>query len=67
MSCSYRTNPATARLIDILHSSGCTVRDAMQQIATELQHPEPSALYAFGIEVLAELMQQGVILGARTI
>jgi hypothetical protein len=60
-------NPATARLIDILHSSGCTVRDAMQQIATELQHPEPSALYAFGIEVLAELMQQGVILGARTI
>lgn len=60
-------NPATARFIELLQSTGCTVRDAMQQIATELQHPEPSALYAFGIDTLVDLMRQGVILGAKTI
>lgn len=60
-------NPATTRLIDILHSTGCTAGEAMQQIGTELQHPEPSALFSFGIETLTDLMQQGAILGTRTI
>lgn len=58
-------NPATARLVDILQNTddSCTVREAIQQIARELQHPEPSALFAFGVATLADLMQQGAILG----
>ncbi|HEY8097290.1 MAG TPA: putative DNA-binding domain-containing protein [Methylobacter sp.] len=58
-------NSATARLLEILHGTGYTVGEAMQQIARELQQPEPSILFAFGIEALTELMQQGAILGAR--
>lgn len=58
-------NPATARLLEILHGTDYTVSEAMQQIARELQQPDPSALFAFGIEALTELMQQGAILGAR--
>ncbi|HEY8037005.1 MAG TPA: putative DNA-binding domain-containing protein [Methylobacter sp.] len=58
-------NPATARLLEILHGTDYTVGEAMQQIARELQQPEPSVLFAFGIEALTELMQHGAILGAR--
>lgn len=59
-------NPATARLVDILHETDetYTVREAIQQIAAELQHPEPSTLFTFGVATLADLMQQGAILGA---
>jgi hypothetical protein len=58
-------NPATARLVDILHDTDTyTVGEAIQQIAAELQHPEPSALFAFGVAALADLMQRGAILGA---
>lgn len=42
--------PATARLLEILQSTGCTVREAMEQIAMELEQPEPSALFSFGID-----------------
>ncbi|MDP3589293.1 MAG: hypothetical protein Q8R54_02005, partial [Methylobacter sp.] len=58
-------NPATARLVDILHDTDntYTVGEAIEQIAAELQHPEPSALFAFGVATLADLMQQGAILG----
>lgn len=59
-------NPATARLVDILHDTDntCTVGEAIEQIAAELQHSEPSALFTFGVATLADLMQQGAILGA---
>ncbi len=58
-------NPATARLVDILQNTddSYTVGEAIQQIAAELQHPEPSALFAFGVATLADLMQQSAILG----
>ncbi len=58
-------HPATTRLLEILQSTGCTVREAIEQIATELEQPEPSALFSFGIETLTHLKQQGAILGAR--
>lgn len=57
--------PATARLVDILQTGDCTMQTAIQQIATELQHPEPSALFSFGTATLVDLMQQGAILGAK--
>lgn len=61
-------NPATARLVEILHDTDetYTVREAIEQIARELQHPEPSMLFDFGIATLTDLMQQGAILGHST-
>jgi len=58
-------NPATARLVDILHNTddSYTVREAIQRIAVELHHPEPSALFTFGVATLTDLMRQGAILG----
>lgn len=58
-------NPATTRLVDILQTGDCTVQTAIEQVAGELQHPEPSALFNFGIAALTDLMQQGAILGAK--
>ncbi len=58
-------NPATARLVDILQTGDCTVQTAIEQIASELQHPEPSALFSFGVATVTDLMQQGAILGAK--
>lgn len=58
-------NAATARLLEILQQSGCTYRQALQRIAAELQHPEPDALFAFGVEIFADLARQGAILGKR--
>lgn len=58
-------NPATARLLEILTGTDYTVGEAIQQVARELQHPEPSVLFAFGIEALTDLMHHGAILGAR--
>ncbi|MDP2904486.1 MAG: putative DNA-binding domain-containing protein [Methylovulum sp.] len=58
-------NPATARLVDILQTGDCTVQTAIEQVATALQHPEPSALFSFGMATVTALMQQGAILGAK--
>jgi hypothetical protein len=58
-------NPATARLVEILQTGDCSVRTAIQSCAIELQHPEPSVLFTFGIAALTDLMQQGAILGAQ--
>lgn len=57
-------NPATARLLDILQATHCTLSVAIKQIANELQHPEPSALFDFGSAILKDLMRQGAIIGA---
>ncbi|MDO9214718.1 MAG: putative DNA-binding domain-containing protein [Methylococcales bacterium] len=57
-------NPPTARLVDILQTGDYTVQTAIQQIASELQHPEPSVLFSFGVATVTDLMQQGAILGA---
>ncbi len=58
-------NPATARLLELLDTTEFTVREAIQQIATELQHPESSELFGFAVETLTQLLQQGAILGAQ--
>lgn len=58
-------NPVTARLLEILRDEKLTGHQALRQIAAELAHPDPAAVIHFGREILADLRQQGVILGAR--
>jgi len=58
-------NPVTARLLDLLQSKELTCHQALQQVAAELQHPDPQAVIQFGFGVLEDLTQQGVILGSR--
>ena len=71
------TNPITARLLELCevnnesdarHSgygghSRCSGRDLLQQIAKELQHPNPDVIINGGAEILAQLRQLDIIYG----
>jgi hypothetical protein len=60
------TNPVTARLIQLLgEDNNLTGREALTQIANELQHPQPDAVVSGGLEILADLHQRDVVLGVR--
>ncbi|WML89334.1 putative DNA-binding domain-containing protein [Thiothrix lacustris] len=55
-------NPATARLVQLLQEN-LSAREAIFQLAEEMQHPEPEQLLAFGQQILAQLKTQDVVLG----
>jgi uncharacterized protein len=59
-------NPVTARLLDIIAEEQCTGSEACDRIAAELDHPSPEAVRHHGADNLADLRQQGAILGVRT-
>ena len=58
-------NPVTARLLELLAGEGINGEAACHQIAAELAHPDPQAVLAFGLTALADLRQQGAIIGTR--
>lgn len=58
-------NRVTARLVDILKARTLTCRQALEQVAVELNHPDIQAIVGFGMDILANLKQQGAILGSR--
>jgi len=58
-------NPFSARLIALLEAGGKTGREALLQVAEESGHPDPDAVVAGGVALLAGLRAQGAILGVR--
>ena len=58
-------NPVSARLLGLLGDGGHTGLKALVQIADEMQHPQPESVIEFGRQLLIQLQQQGVILGAK--
>jgi hypothetical protein len=60
-------NPVTARLIALMSElSERTGHELLQQIAEELNHPEPEQVIQGGAQTLRQLRQAGVVLGTRT-
>jgi len=58
-------NPLTARLVElILADTRRCGRELLEQIATELQHPQPSVVIDGGATILDELIGRELILGA---
>jgi hypothetical protein len=59
-------NPVTARLLQLLEENEeITGRQAMQQIADELQHPNPETVIQGGVSILQELKNRDIVLGTR--
>ena len=59
-------NPVTARLIYLLENDENMLgQQALEQIAQELQHPNPEAVIKGGSETLQELQGYGIVLGTR--
>jgi hypothetical protein len=60
-------NPVSARLVDLLNNNAAQLSgDALlQQIATELQHPNPDAVRQGGLQIMQDLLNRDVILGTK--
>jgi len=56
-------NQVTASLLHRIQNSGPTTREILQTIAQELDHPDPDKIIEFGVVLLEDLHQRGVILG----
>lgn len=58
-------NPVTFKLITLLESGELTAEQALTILADELKHPQPQIIMEFGLGVLSDLKNQGVILGTK--
>ena len=58
-------NPVTFKLITLVKSGELAAAQALNMLADELNHPQPQMIMQFGLGVLQELKQQGVILGTK--
>jgi uncharacterized protein len=59
-------NPVTARLIALLQENeSFTGLDAIEQIAEEMEHPDPDVVKLGGRAALQELQQYGIIIGTQ--
>ncbi len=58
-------NAVTFRLISLLQNATLTGLQALTLLAKELQHPQPERMITFGLSVLEDLRNQGVIIGTH--
>jgi len=60
-----QVNPVTARLFELLDNDNkdITGRQALEQIATELQHPQPEVIVNGGLDTLRLLRKKDIVLG----
>ncbi len=59
-------NPVTARLLQLIgEQPDATGRQLLEQIATELNHPNADVVLQGGLDALQALRENGVILGTR--
>ena len=54
-------NAITSRLIELLISDTRSGRQVLEQIASEIAHPNPQLMIEFGATILLDLKNQGVI------
>jgi hypothetical protein len=58
-------NRVSARLLGLLHAGGNSGAAALQAVADQLRHPDPSVILQHGAALLADLRQRGAIIGVR--
>lgn len=58
-------NAVTFRLLQLLADDSPSGRQALVQIATELQHPDPDAVLEHGRSLLDDLKARNILLGTR--
>lgn len=58
-------NAVTYRLVSQLLNEAITGKQALTLLAKELQHPQPESIIEFGLSILEDLRDQGVIIGTH--
>jgi len=56
-------NPMTFKLLTLLKAGELTAEQALAMLAEELKHPQPQIIMQFGLGVLLDLKNQGIIVG----
>lgn len=64
--CFTELNPVSTRLIALLQPGNLTGQQALEQIAAEVQHPDPRSIVVFGAALLGSLKEQGAVWGTRS-
>jgi len=59
-------NAVTYRLIELLQQESSTCEQALTLLAHELKHPQPESIIKFGLRILEDLRNQGIIIGIHT-
>jgi hypothetical protein len=55
------SNAVTLRLLQLLEDGQCNARQALEQVALELKHPEPETLMAMGGKIIQELLHLSIL------
>lgn len=58
-------NPVSARLLQLIQTQSAHGRKLLQQIATELNHPDPEVVIQGGSETLTALRERSILLGTH--
>ncbi|OUS15819.1 hypothetical protein A9Q88_09660 [Gammaproteobacteria bacterium 50_400_T64] len=57
----FESNAVTMRLLQLLEDGQLSARQALQQVAIELQHPEPEILVAMGESIIQQLLDLSIL------
>jgi hypothetical protein len=57
----FETNAVTVRLLQLLEDGQLNARQALEQVALELQHPEPETLVTMGESIIQQLLELSII------
>ena len=59
-------NPVTKRLLELVGAgNGQTGRQVLEQIATEMNHPNPAVVIEGGTDILGQMHEKDIIPGTR--
>jgi hypothetical protein len=59
--------PVTARLVELMQNNGKerSGEDLLRQLCAEIRHPQPEVMLRHGQDILADLLQRQLLLGAQ--
>jgi hypothetical protein len=57
-------NPMTYQLLQLIQQNKMTGKQALTQLAADIQHPDTNAVIQFGAEIFADLAKQQAIIGS---
>jgi len=61
-------NPVTKRLLELLEAnSGASGRTLLEQVASEMSHPQPEVVIRSGLDILERLRARDIVPGTRSI
>ena len=58
-------NAITYALLEIIISKPCTAQNALGQLAQAINHPEPAQILTFGLPIITDFLQRGMLVSTQ--